>query len=262
MRLRRFIEMGCRTLLLALAFAPLATFASALANQHALSPGQEDEVREIVREYILENPDIILEALQSLESQQQTTEDEQVHQVIVARQGELFADPDSPVGGNPAGDITIVEFFDYRCPYCKKVHPELQDLLKSDGNIRFVYKEWPILGPPSIFAARAALASRGQDKYVEFHDALMEARGDLNEDVVFTIAGSVGLDTDRLERDMAAGTAETNAALGRISDLAEALQITGTPGFVIGDIVIRGALELDDLKSIVAEVRQRATAAQ
>ena len=176
---------------------------------------------------------------------------------IVARQDELLNDPASPVGGNPDGDVTLVEFFDYQCPYCKTIFPSIQALLAEDRNLRYVFKEFPILGRASVFAARAALAARRQGKYLEFHTALMPARGKLTETRVMRLAEKVGLDVDRLRRDMADGTVD--AMIRRNLELADGLGIFSTPVFIIGDTQIPGAVEIDTLKVLIARARQRGT---
>ncbi|MCH7957286.1 MAG: DsbA family protein [Proteobacteria bacterium] len=176
---------------------------------------------------------------------------------IVARQDELLNDPASPVGGNPDGDVTLVEFFDYQCPYCKTIFPSIQALLAEDRNLRYVFKEFPILGRASVFAARAALAARRQGKYLEFHTALMSARGKLTETRVMRLAEKVGLDVDRLRRDMADGTVD--AMIRRNLELADGLGIFSTPVFIIGDTQIPGAVEIDTLKVLIARARQRGT---
>jgi protein-disulfide isomerase len=149
----------------------------------------------------------------------------------------------------------VVEFFDYRCPYCKQVVPSLSQLLKEDGKIRFVYKELPILGPDSIIASRAAIASRKQNKYIEMHNALMRARGTLDEPSVLKIATETGLDARKLKTDM--GAPEVDMIIERNRTLARALNLNGTPAFVIGDTTVPGAVDLPTLKSLVAEARKR-----
>jgi len=153
------------------------------------------------------------------------------------------------------GDVALVEFFDYRCPYCKQVHPAIQKLLDQDRKLRFVYKEFPVLGEPSDLAAHAALAARLQGKYGPFHAALMAIKGPITEEVVYRVAGSTGLDVERLKRDMA--DPEIDRALSANKALANALDIRGTPGFIIGDHIVRGAIDLDDLKEMVADARKQ-----
>jgi protein-disulfide isomerase len=167
---------------------------------------------------------------------------------------EIFDDPTTPVGGNPKGDVTIVEFFDYRCPYCKRVQPELQALLDQDRKLRFIYKELPILGPASVIAARAALAAQRQGKYEAFHAAMMGTKGQITEDTVDKIAESVGLDIDWLRQDMAAP--EIVQALRANLVLANALNIHGTPGFIIGNRIVMGGIDLDTLKNMIGAARK------
>jgi protein-disulfide isomerase len=230
----------------------------ALSGSHVFTPEQSDAIRAIVREYLTRNPEVILEAIEALKARDQASAEIRAKRVLAARQAELLDDPGSPVTGNPKGDVAVVEFFDYRCPYCKRVHPTIQALLREDKNIRFVYKEWPILGPPSVYAARAALAARSQNRYVEFHGALMEVRGNLDEAAVHRAAAAAGLDVERLKRDMEAQTADLDKIFVRNDDLARSLEITGTPAFVIGDVIVRGATDMESMKKVVADVRRRA----
>jgi protein-disulfide isomerase len=211
------------------------------------SPSQRQAIEAIIHDYLLQNPDVLIEALR-------TAEDAKRKQALSDRRQEIFNDPATPVGGNPHGDVSIVEFFDYRCPYCKQVQPALETLLGQDPKLRFIYKEMPVLGPSSVVAAHAALAARLQGKYEPFHNAMMATKGQISEDVVYRVAGSVGLDVERLKRDMA--IPEIDQAVKANLDLAKALDIRGTPGFVIGDHIIPGAIELDTLKDLIAESRK------
>lgn len=253
--------MGIRFLpylaLLAVAAAPLARPADA-AGDRELSPAQIEAIQEVIRDYLVNNPEIIGEAITKLRASQRAAARQAVRQTVVAKRDELLNDAGSPVGGNADGDMTVVEFFDYRCPYCKATAPDLKRLLEEDDDIRLVYKEFPILGPDSVFAARAALAARGQGKYVAFHDALMRLEDGLDEAAVMEVARGVGLDTDRLRRDMAAP--EIDAVLERNFRLANALNITGTPTFVIGDNLVPGAVGLATLRARVREARRKASA--
>lgn len=217
---------------------------------------QEEAIRDIVRDYLVEHPEIIVEAIEALRQRQQVQEQENARQAVAANADALFDDPHAPVIGNPDGDVTIVEFFDYRCGYCKSVLPALVDLMEQDGNIRMVMKEFPILGPESRFAARAALAARAQGLYSEFHLKLMQAKGELSEDAVMAIAESIGLDVDKLRDDM--GSETIDRALQRNFELAERLSIRGTPAFVIGDELVPGAIGADQLRRLVEQQRERA----
>jgi protein-disulfide isomerase len=185
-----------------------------------------DEFEQRVRDYLLNNPEVIMEALQILQERQRAAEAENLKRTIAERGEEILNDPAAPVGGNQAGDVTLVEFFDYNCPYCCRVAPTVVELEQADPDLRLVYKEFPILGPGSQFAARAALASRRQGKYVAFHNALMQATEQVTEQTVMEIAREVGLDTEQLRADMQDPAIQE--AIGRNLQLANALGITGT----------------------------------
>ena len=180
--------------------------------------------------------------------------------VIAARREEIYNDPEALVAGNPQGDITIVEFFDYNCPYCRGVASVLDELIQTDPNIRLVYKEFPILGPNSTFAARAALAARNQGKYLDFHSAMMMGRRVADESTVLEFARIVGLDIDLLKTDME--DPAIGAILQRNLSLAEALQIRATPTFVIADEIYSGAAELADFQRVVAAARDSGDSGQ
>jgi protein-disulfide isomerase len=220
-----------------------------------IAPEQRQAIEQIVHDYLMNNPDVLIEALRGAEDKLNHDADVKAKQALSDRRHEIFDDPATPVGGNPHGDVAIVEFFDYRCPYCKQVEPALETLVSDDHQLRFIYKEMPVLGPPSVVAARAALAAQRQGKYAAFHAAMMMTKGQIDDDIVYRVAGSVGLDVDRLKRDMAAP--EIDRALKANLALADALGIHGTPGFIIGDQIVPGALELEALKNMVADARKR-----
>ncbi len=227
-----------------------------MAQKAEISAAQEQAIRELVIKTIREQPEIILEALQILESRQKTAQAGNIQKTIAENSDDIFRHVDDPVGGNPNGDVTLVEFFDYRCGFCKRVHPTVKRLLKEDGNIRYVYKEFPILGPSSIFAARAALAAQSMGKYAKFSNALMESRGALSEKRVFLIAKKSGLDTKALKKKMQINKTEIQATIQRNYKLAQALNINGTPAFVIGNKVLPGAVDFETLKASVKKTRQ------
>ena len=243
----------------------IATLAMAIqsnatkADEGLLTPKQSEQVRVLVKETLLKNPSIVIEALQEFEARQEAAQNALVKKALMEDKFDLFGHPDDPVGGNPQGDVTLVEFFDYRCPYCKRVHGNVQKLLKTDGNIRFVYKEFPILGPASTFAARAALASRPQGKYVAFSNALMEAKGSYSESQVYGIAKEVGLDLTALKSELSSNIPAIDNVISRNISLARKLSITGTPAFVVGGEVVRGAIDYDSLTMLIAEARSRKT---
>ena len=226
-----------------------------LSPAAALEPASRRELEGIVRDYLLKNPETIAEALRGLQLRQQVEEQQRTRQTVVAKQEGLLRDPDSPVAGNPGGDVTVVEFFDYRCGYCRAVAGTVAQLVSGDPGVRLVYKELPILGPESVMAAQAALAARAQGKYSQLHEALMKVSGPLGWDVVARIAAGVGLDVDRLKRDMQAP--EASAAIERNRALARELGISGTPAFVVGNEVAAGALDVARLKALVTRARQR-----
>ena len=156
----------------------------------------------------------------------------------------VLRDPDIPVAGNAAGDISIVEFFDYQCPYCRKVEPELRQVVYDDGKIRLVWKDWPILGPISVVASRMALASKYQDKYIQAHEALIGINSKLTEPRLREVLAGAGIDVDRVARDLAANAKTIDAILARNGDQAEAFGFKGTPSFIVGKFRVPGALTM------------------
>ena len=241
------------SLRLAAAAVALAVLSPAVQAQ-SVPAEQRQAIEQVVREYLLKHPEVIVEAIDELQKRERADEERKAKQGLSQNKGKLFNDPASPVGGNPNGDVTLVEFFDYQCGYCKSVMADVQRLMKDDGKLKFVYKELPILGPASLTAAKAALAARGQGKYEALHYALMGHRGQLDEATFMRLAASVGLATARLKKDM--DSPEVQQAIGANLALAEQLGIRGTPGFVVGERIVPGAIKLDDMKKLVAEARK------
>ena len=233
-----------------LAAAPLAA--------QTLTPDQAQAVDERVRAYILENPEVILEALDILEQRRSESRAQEDGGLVAAHREALTADGYSHVFGNPEGDVTIVEFADYRCGYCKAAHPQVQTLLENDPDVRLILKELPILGPDSVFAARVAMAALALDpaKYEALHDALMRHRGEMGEDVVMAMAADAGLDAAALQEAMADPAIAEN--IRATYALAQQLRIEGTPSFVIGDRIVRGFVQLDQMRELVALARSEA----
>ena len=213
----------------------------------------EDRIKEIGLEAIRENPGIVFEAAQLFEEQQQANQALVAAQVLATEREALERDPNAPVLGNPDGDVTVVEFFDYNCPYCRRVKPHMEALLAADPNVRVVYREWPILGEGSVFAARAALASRNQGKYEEFHWAMMELSGRAEEASVMRAAEDIGLDVVQLRRDMNAPEIDEHIATSM--RLSRAMGFSGTPSFVIGDSLAPGLIDADQMISLVNQAR-------
>lgn len=213
----------------------------------------EDRIKELVLEAIRENPGIVFEAAQLFEEQQQANQALVAAQVLASERDALERDPNAPVLGNPDGDVTIVEFFDYNCPYCRRVKPHMEALLAADPNVRVVYREWPILGEGSVFAARAALASRNQGKYDEFHWAMMGLNGRAEEATVISAAEKIGLNIAQLRRDMNAP--EIDEHIQTSMRLSRAIGFSGTPSFVIGDNLAPGLIDAEQMISLVNQAR-------
>lgn len=243
-----------RPAVLAAAAAVALAVLSPAAQAQGVPAAQRQAIEQVVREYLLQHPEVIVEAIEELQKRERADEERKAKQGLAKNKAKLFNDPASPVAGNPQGDVTLVEFFDYQCGYCKSVLADVKSLIKEDGKLRFVFKEYPILGPASVTAAKAALASRTQGKYEAYHTALMSHRGQLDEATILKLASSVGLDTERLKKDME--SPEVQQAIGANLALAEELGIRGTPGFVVGDRIVPGAIKLDDMKKLVAEARK------
>ena len=221
------------------------------------SPEQVEGIERLIQQYLLDNPEVLVESLTRFQQRQRIADQRRKQQAVGVHRKALLEDRDAPVLGNPKGDVAIVEFFDYRCPYCRKVAPTVKKVMEEDGNIRLVMKEFPILGPQSVQAARAALAAARQGKYEEFHWALMTKPGDMSAPHIRKIAREVGLDVKRLEDDMKSPDIERMIQINR--QLATALGIQGTPAFVIGNTVVPGAVDLATLKRLVAEARANAS---
>ncbi len=216
------------------------------------SPPDEAKIQSIVRDYLRQHPEVIIEALQAYQ-QQDAEKINQTRLAITSSKNELLNDPTSPVAGNPKGDVTVVEFFDYRCPYCKAVAPDLAKAVAADGKVRLIYKEFPILGPESLTAAKAALAAVRQDKYLAFHDKLLAFKGNLDDSAIYAMAGDLGLDVVRLQADME--KPEIKDIIDRSYKLAEKLKIQGTPAFVISNDLIPGAASVDELMAAFKRAR-------
>jgi protein-disulfide isomerase len=237
---------------LSLVMVPALAAPPALAAAE-FSAEQRQAIEAIVRDYLIKNPDVMLEVLEAAKEKIRNDAEAQRTAALAERRQEIFEDPNAPVVGNPQGNVTLVEFFDYRCPYCKQVAPAIESLLGEDKKLRIVYKEFPVLGPESVTASRAALAARKQGKYEALHHTLMEMKGQINDAAIFNAAKSVGLDVEKMKHDMQAP--EIDAMLQANQQLAAALDIHGTPGFVIGDEVVPGAVGIEALREMIAAAR-------
>jgi protein-disulfide isomerase len=170
----------------------------------------------------------------------------------------VLRDPEIPVAGNAKGDITIVEYFDYQCPYCRKVEPELQQVVQDDGKVRLVLKDWPVLGPVSVTASRMALASKYQDKFLQAHTALISVNSKLTEPRIRELLAAGGIDVDRLDRDLAANAKAIDAILARNNDQATAFGFRGTPSFIVGKFRVPGVLTMAQFDQAIADARKAA----
>lgn len=232
---------------IALGFFGVVVFRPSLLSGHITEA--------VVRDTLRAHPELVLEALQVLQDRDADAEQAQRRAAIAAHRDALLNDPNAFVAGNPEGDVSLVEFFDYRCIYCRRSMATVAALLKQDPKLRVVYKEFPILGPQSVTAARLAVAARKDARYEALHDTLMTAPAPLDEDTVLKIAADLGFDRAALAEGMKAP--EVEQILKANHDLARQLGITGTPAFIIGDTLIPGVVSLDDLKALVAGVRAR-----
>lgn len=250
-RLRRLVAV-C----LIAAVSALATLAAPPAfSADALTPAQQDAVRALVRQYLLDNPEVLVDALNAYQARAQEKARKAQQAALESYSDELENDPTSPVV-DAGGNVTIVEFMDYRCGYCKQVFPSLSALIKSDGKIRYVVKEFPILGPDSVIAARAALAvwRLMPDRYFDYHTALMTSRGAFDQKRVLDIATDVGLDAKAIAAEMK--NPEIQATIAKNEALARSLDIRGTPAFVINGQLIPGAVDAATLAHLVALARK------
>lgn len=251
----RWKQWGFRCILAVLAALMLLASPPPAAAADALTAEQKAAVEETVRAYILSHPEVIVESLTAYQAQQNQAQREAAEAAVATAGNELERDPTSPVAGNPDGDVTLVEFFDYRCGYCKRVLPSVQKLLKDDGNIRLVLKEYPILGPDSLTAAKASLAvwQTDPDKYMDVHAALLNTKGALDEERVLDLIAAEGVDRDTIRKAMAEPGIED--VLRANFDLGQRLGVNGTPAFIIGDRAVPGAIDLEQMEKLVADAR-------
>ncbi|MFC3909884.1 DsbA family protein [Legionella dresdenensis] len=240
---------------LAMAMAP-----AVMADNSTMSDAQKKAVEKVVHDYLVNNPEVLIEASQALQQKQQQTMQEQAKSAISANADQLFTDKMTVVG-NPKGNVTLVEFFDYQCIHCKKMAPVLGDLAKQDNNLRIIYKEFPIFGKSSETASRAALAAAMQGKYLAMHEALLKQDKRLNDQIIDDVAKSIGLDMTKFKADM--NSQAVTDALEANRQLAEKLRLMGTPAFIIASTpagqfktgtqpaFIPGAASADSLKELI-----------
>ena len=252
------MKLDLRPFAAALLTAALALPSAAPAHAQSFTGDQRGEIERIVREYLLSHPELLQDIMTELEKRQ-TLADAEKHRTAVKEHGAaIFTSPRQVTLGNPEGDVTVVEFFDYNCGYCKRAMSDMLELLKNDGKLKFVLKEFPVLGEGSVQAAQVAAAVRLQDKtggkkYLEFHQKLLGGRGPADKARSLAVAKEVGLDVARIEKDMVGE--EVKAQLEESFKLAEALGLNGTPSYVVGSDIVIGAVGLNALKEKVNSAR-------
>jgi protein-disulfide isomerase len=257
---KRIVEMTLRarlSVLPALALS-LALPAALPAQAQSFSADQREEIGHIVKDYLVAHPEVIQDVMAELEKRQQSAEAEKHRAAVVENKATIFTSPHQVVLGNPQGNVTMVEFFDYNCGFCKRALGDMLDLIKSDSNLKFVLKEFPVLGEGSVEAARVAVAARMQDttgkKYIEFHQKLLGSRGAADKMRALAVAKEVGFDMARIEKDM--GSDEVKKTIEENMKLAEALGVNGTPSYVVGEEVVVGAVGIDALRAKIGAERK------
>jgi protein-disulfide isomerase len=235
----------------------ILTLGAAASHAQSFSDPQRGEIEKIIREYLVRNPEVLQEAINELERKQAADEADKKQAAVKDNAATIFDSPRQVTVGNLQGDVTFVEFFDYNCGYCKRAMTDMFDLMKSDPKLKVVLKEFPVLGPGSVDAARVAIAVRMQDKtgkkYLDFHQKLLLSRGQIDKARALVVAKEAGLDMARIERDMTSD--EVKATMEESLKLAEKLGLNGTPSYVIGNNIVIGAVGLDALKEKVNTAR-------
>lgn len=242
---------SCRNLMLLSGMMAFLAFVPAAAQ--GFDAAEENRIKALALEAILENPEILQKAIALLQEKQKKEQAEIATRALATKRAQLERDPNAPVLGNPEGDVTVTEFFDYNCPYCKRAVEPVRRLLDDDDGVRLVYREWPILGDASVFAARAALAARAQGKYEEMHWALMNQRR-VTVESTLSAATRIGLDIEQLKNDMDAP--EIDEHIRTSMSLARDLGFSGTPSFVVGNELVPGLVSFEALASLVDQARQ------
>jgi protein-disulfide isomerase len=249
----RILASTCPALLASMAAVTLL-FAAPASAQQTFSDDQKHAIEGIIKDYLMAHPEVLQDAMAALDKKQQEADAEKARTSIKDNNATLFNSSHQVVLGNPQGTTTVVEFFDYNCGYCKKALPDMLTLLKTDPNIKFILKEFPVLGEGSVEAAHVAVAARMQDptgkKYIEFHQKLLGGRGPADKARALAVAKDVGFDMARLEKDMASD--EVKTTIDEDMKLADALGVNGTPSYVVGGELVVGAVGLEELKEKMA----------
>lgn len=235
----------------------LALAAAPTRAEAPMTDAQRQAIEGVIRDYLLKNPEVLQEAMAELEKRQQEAQRQAQASALKETRDVLHNAATSYVAGNPNGDVTLVEFFDYNCGYCRKALSDVQALIKSDPKLRVVIKDFPVLGPESLEASQVAVAVAQQlkgDKLFEFHQKLLESKGRVNGAKALEVAKQMGLDTAKLQKDMA--SPEVKAAIAENRGLGDRLGLSGTPAFIVGDEVIPGAVGVEPMRKTITDVRQ------
>jgi len=235
----------------------LASPAATPAQAQTFSADQREEIGNIIKDYLLAHPEVMQDVMTELDKRQQAAEAAKHRTAVAENKAALFSSPHQVVLGNPQGNVTMVEFFDYNCGFCKRALPDMLDLVKTDPNLKFVLKEFPVLGEGSVEAAHVAVAARMQDvtgkKYIEFHQKLLGGRGPADKAHALAAAKEVGFDMARIEKDM--NSDEVKKTIDEDMKLADAIGVNGTPSYVVGDEVVVGAVGIDALRENIKAAR-------
>jgi protein-disulfide isomerase len=238
------------------AFIGTASFAAPVSADE-FTPAQKQELGAFIKDYLVNNPDVLREAIQALDKHDKEVADAERQKVVASQSSALFSSKYQATIGNPTGSATLVEFFDYNCHFCKGALPDVTRLMKEDPNLKLVLKDYPVLGPGSVEAAKVASAARNQlpgDKFWAFHSKLLASHGPIGKTEALAVARDLGLDMEKLAKDME--STEVKSGLNEVMQLADALQINGTPTFVVGQDVVVGAVGFDQLKGKVDSVHK------
>lgn len=236
--------------------ATTALGAHSIAHAEGFSDAQKKEMESVIKEYLMSNPEVIIEAVENFRVKQEQQMEKSAKESL-SKYKDMFKQDNLPIGGNPEGDVTVVEFFDYNCGYCRKAFDDLRKLIEQDSNLRVVFQEMPILSPSSKKMAQIALAAHNQGKYFEMHAALMDYKGTQNDSAYFKLAEKIGLDVEKLKTDMESQAVQ--AAIGKSMDMARDLGIRGTPGFIVGNEIYPGYIGMQGMKEAIAKARKEAS---
>ncbi len=259
--LRMAVSIAATVLLAPLASAQTASAPTPTPQAPAsqlFSADQQREIENIIKNYLVSHPEVLQQAMDALDQRQKAADADKARATIRDNKTAIFNSPHQVVLGNPKGNVTLVEFFDYNCAFCKRALNDMLDLLKTDPDLKFVLKEFPVLGEGSVEAARVAVAARMQDstgkKYIEFHQKLLGGRGPADKARALAVAKEVGFDMPRIEKDMTSD--EVKQTINENMRLADALGVNGTPSYVVGEEVVVGAVGLDELRDKIKAERK------